>query len=1049
MPCRCTNAECKNVRTVLPTLAGVALLAGAALGPVGTADQPKPAAEKLPFRVPEGFVAERVAGPPLIEFPMFACFDDRGRLFVADSRGVNPQGEQLREKPAHVIRLLEDSDGDGRFDRGRVFADHLTYPEGVAWYRGAVFTAAPPGVWRLEDTQGKGAADRRQELVTGYVHTGVADELHGPSLGRDGRIYWGCGRFAHEIRRPGGPVLWKGRAPLLHRCRPDGGDLEMVSGAQGNPVKFAFSPEGDVFVCGTWGTRAESVGQDNRPREDAIIHCIAGGNYPMLDGDFFSPEFKHTPDVLPPLVYLGVAAACGMTRYEGDAFGAGFDGNLFSALYNLHVVRRHVLARDGSTFASCNEDFLVSDSPSFHPTDVLQDADGSLLVVDSGSWFSHCPTSQLGKAPVQGGIYRIRRKGVTPPADPRGLALAWGKMGPAELAGLLGDRRVAVRERAVDELARRGAVEAARDVLRKEPSAVVRCQAVWALARMDRPEARAAARLALEDADAGVRQAAVCVVALHRDAAALARLTQLVTTDTPAVRREAAAALGRLRQAAAVPALFDALRAGADLFLEHALLYALIEIGDRPATLPGLADPNPSVRRGALVALDQMDGGNLTSDLVTPLLNTDDPALRQAALAAVTARPAWAKEIVGFLRESLAQKEVPADRANGLRGALLALCGEGRVQQLVAAALRRPETSLETRLLLLEVMARAPLKELPAAWLKELAAALEDREERVTRQALAVVRARNLADFDAVLLRLAADKGRGEDVRVSALDAAAPRLARLAPGLMDFLVQCLHEDKPPLLRLGAATALGQANLNDRQRLTLARCVAAAGPLELPRLLPAFERSTNPEVGTALVAGLLESPGSRNLSAEMVRKVLRGYPAEVSGRARELLARLEPDGEKQAARLAELEPLLAGGDAGRGREVFFGKKATCATCHSVGSQGGRVGPDLSKIGAVRSGRDLLESIVFPSASFARGFEPYELTTRQGRVLTGVLARETADAVFLVDGQRSEVRVPRGAIESLHPGKVSIMPQGLDQQISRQELADLLAFLQSLK
>jgi putative membrane-bound dehydrogenase-like protein len=1004
--------------------------------------------EKVPFRVPEGFVAERVAGPPLVEFPMFACFDERGRLFVADSLGVNPKGEQLGAKPAHIIRLLEDTKGNSRFDRSTIFADQLTYPEGIVCHDGAVFTAAPPSVWRLEDTRGKGTADRRVELITGYIHTGIADDLHGPSLGRDGCLYWGCGRFEHTIRRPGGPPLWQGRAPLIHRCRPDGTSLEMVCGAHGNPVKFAFTPQGDVFACGTWGTRVETMGKDGRPREDLIIHCVPGGNYPMLDGDFYSPEHKHTPDILPPLVYLGVAAACGMTRYEGDAFGTGYDGNLFSALYNMHKVQRHILERDGSTFRSRNVDFLVSDSASFHPTDVLQDADGSLLVVDSGSWFNHCPTSQLGKAPVKGGIYRIRRKDSKPPADSRGLALAWERLTPAALGKLLKDPRFAVRERAIQQLARQEAHAAAGEVLSSSSSVVARREAVWALTRMASKEARTAVRLALADRDPGVRQAAVCAASLHRDAATLPMLLKLLATDTPPIRREAAAALGRLRQGSAVAALFDALRPGGDLFLEHAVIYALIETGDRKATLPGLRDPNPSVQCGALVALDQMDGGGLTRDLVAPLLGSDDPGLRHAALAVATHR-GWVKEVVGVLREALAEKDLESTRREGLRGMLLAFCKDPRVQELIDGALGREETSLETRLLLLEVMARAPLEELPASWTRRLERSLSHPEERVARQALATIRARDLTHFDAALQLLARDTRRGEEVRVLALAAVAPRLGRLDKALFEFLTGCLDEEKPPLLRLGAATALGKASLDDQQLIVLTRFITTTGPLELPQLLPAFERSKAPHVGERLLEALGKSPGAKNLTAEVVRKTLQRYPDSVARRAAPLLERLEPDRTKQAAHLAELQPLLADGDPVRGRETFFGKKAVCSNCHSVHGQGGRVGPDLSKIGAVRTGPDLLESIVYPSASFARGFEPYILSTREGRVFTGVLARETADAVFLVDGQRTEVRVPRHSIESLVPGKVSIMPQGLEQQMSQQELADIIAFLKSLK
>src|SRR5262249_4224030 len=103
------------------------------------------------IRVPEGFLVEQVAAPPLVGHPMMACFDDRGRLFVAESAGVYLKAEELLKERPHRIRLLEDTDGDGRFDRSTVFADRMTMPMGVLWYRGALYTASPPSLWRLED----------------------------------------------------------------------------------------------------------------------------------------------------------------------------------------------------------------------------------------------------------------------------------------------------------------------------------------------------------------------------------------------------------------------------------------------------------------------------------------------------------------------------------------------------------------------------------------------------------------------------------------------------------------------------------------------------------------------------------------------------------------------------------------------------------------------------------------------------------------------------------------------------------------------------------
>ena len=493
-----------------------------------------------------------------------------------------------------------------------------------------------------------------------------------------------------------------------------------------------------------------------------------------------------------------------------------------------------------------------------------------------------------------------------------------------------------------------------------------------------------------------------------------------------------------------MPALLDALRAGADRFLEHALIFALIRIDDREDTLAGLQDTNPTVRRAALIALDQMDHGGLTRELVTPHLDPSNLPLQQAALAIVTAR-GWSGELLGLLKEWLA-----AEKPNAELGAILAaFARDSGVQDLVAQALRSPKTSTEARLVLLETVSRAPLDRIPATWAAELRWSLDDADARIVRQSVAAIRATNVVDFDAALLAIARDAARPEDLRVDALLAAAPRVARLEPNLFSFLRDAVDKEKPALLRLAAAQALGAAGLTDDQLFRLAPTVGAAGALEMPKLLGAYERSSSAKAGKELVTQLEKSPAVEALPAETLRRALKGYPEDVRRQAAPLLKRLDVDTEKQKARLAELEPLLSGGDAARGREVFFGKKAACSTCHAVASQGGRVGPDLSKIASIRTGRDLLESIVFPSASFARGYEPYLIRTKDGAILDGLIARETADALYLFTADRNEKRVPRASIDVLQMGKTSIMPQGLDALMSRDELRDLLAFLVSLK
>lgn len=984
-----------------------------------------------PFKVPDGFTIERVAGAPLVERPIMACFDDQGRLYVTDSAGVNHKGPELLKNPPHRIRLLEDTDGDGKFDKTTLFADRLVFPQGLLWHDGAVFTVSPPSLWKLEDTNGDGVCDKRTELVTGFANTGVADDVHGSCLGPDGRVYFLPGRMAHNLKLPDGTPIRRATGPWVMRILPDGREVEILSGCVGNPVEIDWLPEGDAFVAGTFWA-PDSFGGGLR---DAVIHCVEGAEYAVRDRVY--NDRKRTGDFLPVLIPQDASAPSGMMVYRT---AGPFRGNLFCTYFNWHKVQRHILERDGATFRARSEDFAAGTNADVHPTDVLEDADGSILVVDTGGWFRiGCPTSQIAKPQILGGIYRVRRKDAPRVDDPRGLRIDWSSPSYA----LLVDPQFVVRERAIRELAKRDLPPEAK----APPQA--RLGHVWILSRKFDGSGLSRVRPYLDDSDPAVRQAAAHVVGIYRDAAALARLVELVKSDLPQIRREAANALGRIGKPEAVPAIFEALRPGADRYLEHAFIYALIRINDREATLAGLRDASPHVRRAALVALDQMDAGKLTPDLVTPLLDPLDPALQQAAIRVITARPAWAKEVLGLCGEWLGAKELDAARQENLRGILIAFARDATVQDLVARSLRRDETPVPIRLLLLEMMPRAPLDVVPATWTAEARWSLEHADERVARQAVTTLRLLAVPDFEDALLRIARDEARPADLRVESLAAALPRVPRVEKPLFEFLLACLDPERPPLLRRMAAEALGRAPLDEAQLVSLARPLAKAGALELPKLVIPFERSAKPDTGKRFLEALAKAPGLPSLTSDGLRQALKRYPDDVKRSAEPLLKKLEVDLDQQKARLAELEPVLAKGDASRGRDVFNGKKAGCTACHTVQGQGGRVGPDLSKIGAIRTGRDLLEAIIFPSASFARGYEPYIVRTKDGEILDGLINRETADAIYLFTADRVEKRVPRSAVAVIQQSKLSIMPQGLDAQLARDELRDLIAFLQSLK
>jgi putative membrane-bound dehydrogenase-like protein len=996
------------------------------------------------FTLPAGFEIELVAGPPLVNRPIVADFDEQGRLYVADSSGSNePVKQQLLKRPHRILRL-EDSKGEGRFNRRTVFADRMMFPEGVLWHNGSVYVAAPPSIWKLTDTDGDGVADIREEWFQGKTLTGCANDLHGPYLGPDGWVYWCKGAFAEQAypRRGGRPFVT--RASHVFRCRPDGSGLEPVmTGGMDNPVELVFTPGGERIITTTF---FQHPGGGLR---DGLIHIIYGGIYGKDHSVIYGPHKWTSPALMPVLTHLGAAAPSGLARYESRAFGPDYEGNLFAAVFNMQKITRHVLVPHGATFRTRDEDFLVSDNRDFHPTDVLEDADGSLLVVDTGGWYKLCcPTSQLHKPDVLGAIYRIRRTGAPRVDDPRGRKIAWTKE-PADLACLLGDPRPAVRRRAIEALAARKAVPALSATLRASRSAEARRNAVWAATRIDGPAARTVVRQGLADPDETVRQAALNSVSLHRDRFALLELLRLLRSGTEHNRRAAAEALGRIGDRTAIPALLGALDGPCDRVLEHSLTFALIEIADRRRMEAALAGKSARLRRAALVALDQMDGGGLRPAAVEPLLSSSDQRLKETAWWVAGRHPEWGADLAGFFRRQLAAPSLAPAAREELVARLATFAAAPAVQELLAEQVRAGGG--EARRLALRAMARARPRTVPAPWLDGLAEALASDDRELLRQAVSTARAlplppKGAEKVTARLLALGASPTAPAELRLTALAAVPGGLADVDPAQFVFLRGRLGRDEPVAARALAADVLSQARLTPVQLRSLAAALEGAGPMEVERLLDAFARSTDEGVGLALIAALKSAPARASLRAETIRPRLAKYGPKVRREAEGLYASLDADAAQQNARLEELLPALKGGDVRRGQAVFNSPRAACSSCHAIGYLGGTIGPDLTRIGRLRSERDLLESIVFPSASLVRSYEPVLVTTRRGKTYNGLL-RDTPDELVLVLGPDQQVRIPRADVEEVQPSKLSIMPAGLDKQLTTRELADLVAFLKS--
>ena len=679
---------------------------------------------------------------------------------------------------------------------------------------------------------------------------------------------------------------------------------------------------------------------------------------------------------------------------------------------------------------------------------MIEDADGSLLVVDTGGWYKLCcPTSQLVKPDVLGAIYRIRRTGTVRADDPRGLKLDWKGMKAAELAKLLDDPRPAVRRRAIQTLAKKNLDELRTLHVGGSPQA--RRNFVWSMTRIPGPEARDIVRQYVDDADETVRQAALHSISVWRDKRSYHVVGKALESLSPQNRRAAAESLGRLGLSWAIPSLLEAAGKASDRTIEHSAIYALIEINDQLATAKGLDSGNPNVVRAALTALDQMQDASREPAPIIKALASPDAKLKETASWIVGRHPEWGESLHQYLRERLAAKEL-SDR-DALVSQLASLARSASVQKLLGDRLGHPSSSAEERRTVLKAMSQARLKETPAEWWPGIVQSLAGTDPQLARDALVTVRTLSLPkklpdDLTSAARKLGQDDRATKEVRLLALAVVPEGMT----GEQFALVRAeLKSDRSVASRSLAADILLRARLGKKELLMLAQGFADIGPMELDRILEAFAHSGDDDVGRALLAGVKAYPARSALRSERLRQCLAKFSLQIRRETDAFCTVLDQNASKQQTRLEELLGKLEKGDIRRGQAVFNGTKGACASCHAIGYLGGKVGPDLTHIGKIRNERDLLESIVFPSASFVRSYEPIVVVTKDGKSLNGIPQGAITDEVTLILGANQEVRIRLADIEEMQPSRVSIMPSGLDQQLTPRELADLLEFLKACK
>ena len=939
--------------------------------------------------LPPGLQVTVAAAPPLLRHPIMGCLDDRGRMFIGDAAGLNLDRQALEQQLPNRVLMLEDRNGDGVYDTTNVFADKLTFPAGGVWLDGSLYVAAPPGLWKMTDTNADGVADRRELVLDGFeFHTGNGTQIHGPFLHpTNGRLFF-CGNQRATVKQKDGTLVRDGRATGVWSCNPDGSEVEWHSlGGMANAVEVDFTPEGEV------------VGVVNihfqQPRGDTLIHWLYGGVYERADGRVRNStlaDLPHTIDHM-PIHNFGHVAVSGFLRYRSGALNPAWKDNLFVTFFNTQKLVRAELAATGASYKVVEHEFFKLNDPDAHFTDVIEDADGSLLVLDTGGWFRRgCPSSLSSKPDLRGAVYRIQKRDRKRLDDPYGEKINWASLSPAELTRLQTDARWKVRERATWLAAdKRPMVVTARDIL-----------------DASRPHAR------------------------------LRALEQLART------RKADAAQGK--------AVFEMLAQSLEPALEHAAMFAAI--ATKAFTADTVRSAASAVRtRRLLLVLEQTATEPAAQDAVLLLakahFESSDLELARAAVGIASRNPRAAELCSEDFLARLAHKDAGPAAGQVVVDVMAPHLARPAAQHLISAMLDHPAQLV--RHAAWKAIARQPGNVSNPAWIPSLEKSLGrlasegGAELQLLLDAVSKLQTKH---FDGALQGIMKDPQRPAPVRLKALAAMARPNQPLAAEAFDWLLEILQSGTSTAARVDAARLLTRARLSKEQLRAVAPVLAKAGPVELTELLADMRKKIDPDTARLWAQHFARSAVFSSYEESVIRSSFQALSStvyeEILGPATRAAAAAN-DAKKR-----KLEALAANARNGRvaeGRKVF--EASTCVACHKAGNTGRAMGPDLSRIGQIRQPRDLLESILFPSATVAQDFETHVIETANGQTHTGTLKNETTDALILLDLAGQEKSVPLAEVVGRNTLTTSLMPTGLEQAFTDQQLLDLVAWLGSLK
>lgn len=952
------------------------------------------------FKVQQGFTLQLVAAEPDVSDPVDACFDERGRMFVAEMHGYPFSQEPTRLNPkgggkpdAGIIRMLEDTNGDGRMDVSVKFADGMRWPTSVCCWNGGVFVLAPPNVWYFKDTDGDNVADVREVVFEGIGRDNVQGVANNLKWGPDNRIYAAGGRNPSTLKRDGKDLLKLGGKDFSFDPRT----YEVRAETGGRQFGHSFDDFGNRFVCTnsdhiqhivySW----EALSRNSSTSTGSSIRSIAaeGAAAPVFRRSqaepwrivrtrrrVADPKFARLPAT--ERVPIGFfTSATGITVYRGGAWPDEYRGQIFIGDVGGNLVHRKRLEPKGISFVATRTDkdaeFIASTDNWFRPVNFVNAPDGTLYLLDMYRETIEHPYSipddmkkylHLESGDDRGRIYRILG-----PLGNRRLVKPLADRSTADLVTQLESPNVWTREtaqRLLFERRDRSAVELLQKVARTSEFPLARIHSLSLLAGLEGLAAQDIAAAA-QSSDPHVRAHAAHLAGglLPDDKAVAATLNDMTDDTDTRVLFQVALALGHASAETASTGLVKLLqrdRLHSDV--RGAVIISMQSCADRILKL-ALTDPaivERTVQYGWLTALIASVNGQLGPDVLLDALATmSDGKLSSMQKAKVL----LATDTVLRMKKGPRLRTLLAKpQAIPLRLELAVILSTATVGAMNA---KLPEADRHSHINLLQLSDTESAVEI----LGELLSPTVSQPLQI-----AVVKVLDRLDaVEAAALLIERWRGFSPTVRRSAVDA------------------------------------------------LTRSVANSGVLL-----------------DAIKAGQVRSA---ELERERKQLLLNHPNTMLRDRARMLFA-AEVNADRAAVVADYQSALELEADIEAGRELFIKK---CSLCHRVGTEGKQVGPDIVSV-TNKAPADLLLAIMDPNREAQPNFNVYTAVTEAGRVYNGIIVAESGGSIRLRRAEGKEDTIPRAEIAQLVSSGKSLMPEGLEKDLSKQQIANVIAFIKSL-